>query len=310
MGRRTSKNVNVFNNHSRDNDCAIEAFLLARPLTFHCYRISLSGNDQFRTIRHTKSSQAQSASIQTGHILTLRINGIRHNHLSMHMISGHKHLMQPVTFILCILLAGQLAAQPAPPGEKEGYAQVIAKRAAKIVETLHVKDAAFNSQVQNIIIDQYYNLSITHDARNSQIKAIREGKSELTQTEKDHIARIENTAQQHLTELHKQFLSKLGKLCTPQQIEIIKDGMTYGVLQVTYKAYQDMLPNLTEEQKKQILAWLTEAREQAMDAESSEKKHAVFGKYKGRINNYLSAAGIDMKKAEEEWRERRKSASN
>jgi len=65
-----------------------------------------------------------------------------------------------------------------------------------------------------------------------------------------------------------------------------------------------MLPNLTDAQKKQILDWLTEAREHAMDAESSDKKHAWFGKYKGRINNYLAAAGIDMKKAEKEWQER------
>jgi Spy/CpxP family protein refolding chaperone len=80
--------------------------------------------------------------------------------------------------------------------------------------------------------------------------------------------------------------------------------MTYDVLHVTYTAYQDMLPNLTDAQKKQILDWLTEAREHAMDAESSDKKHAWFGKYKGRINNYLAAAGIDMKKAEKEWQER------
>jgi hypothetical protein len=30
----------------------------------------------------------------------------------------------------------------------------------------------------------------------------------------------------------------------------------------------------------------------------------VFGKYKGRINNYLSAAGYDMKKEGEEWQKR------
>jgi hypothetical protein len=41
-----------------------------------------------------------------------------------------------------------------------------------------------------------------------------------------------------------------------------------------------------------------------MDAESSDKKHAVFGKYKGRINNYLSAEGYDLKKATEEWQQR------
>ena len=80
--------------------------------------------------------------------------------------------------------------------------------------------------------------------------------------------------------------------------------MTYNVLNVTYTAYQDMLPSLTGEQKKQILAWLTEAREHAMDAESSDKKHAWFGKYKGRINNYLAKAGVDMKQAEKEWQQR------
>jgi len=80
--------------------------------------------------------------------------------------------------------------------------------------------------------------------------------------------------------------------------------MTYKVLPLTYNAYLDELPNLTEVQKMQIKAWLTEAREHAIDAESSEKKHAWFGKYKGRINNYLSAQGYDMKKAGEEWQKR------
>ena len=46
-----------------------------------------------------------------------------------------------------------------------------------------------------------------------------------------------------------------------------------------------------------------------MDAGSSEEKHAMFGKYKGRINNYLSAAGYDMKQAEKDLAERQKAAS-
>ena len=41
-----------------------------------------------------------------------------------------------------------------------------------------------------------------------------------------------------------------------------------------------------------------------MDEGSSEKKHGVFGKYKGKINNYLSAAGYDMKKESKAWQER------
>ena len=53
-----------------------------------------------------------------------------------------------------------------------------------------------------------------------------------------------------------------------------------------------------------IMAWLIEARELAIDAESSKKKHEVFGKYKGRINNYLSKRGYDLTKEREGWYER------
>ena len=35
-----------------------------------------------------------------------------------------------------------------------------------------------------------------------------------------------------------------------------------------------------------------------MDRASSKEKHAVFGKYKGRINNYLSKQGYDLKQAQ------------
>ena len=45
-------------------------------------------------------------------------------------------------------------------------------------------------------------------------------------------------------------------------------------------------------------------RELALDAESSKKKHEVFGKYKGRINNYLVKRGYDLKKEREEWYKR------
>jgi hypothetical protein len=59
-----------------------------------------------------------------------------------------------------------------------------------------------------------------------------------------------------------------------------------------------------------MYGWLVEARELAMDEGSSEKKHAVFGKYKGRINNYLSAEGYDMKKEGEDWGKRIQAAKD
>jgi Spy/CpxP family protein refolding chaperone len=135
------------------------------------------------------------------------------------------------------------------------------------------------------------------------IKAIKEQYQDKAEREAA-LAKQNAKVEEQTGKLHKEYLNKLAKHLTPQQIEGVKDGMTYGVLPLTYKAYQEQILTLTEDQKKQILVWLTEAREKAMDAESSDKKHAMFGKYKGKINNYLSAAGYDLKKEGIEWQKR------
>ncbi|MES1223926.1 MAG: DUF3826 domain-containing protein, partial [Bacteroidota bacterium] len=107
-----------------------------------------------------------------------------------------------------------------------------------------------------------------------------------------------------LMQLHSAFIAHLRDNLNDEQVDKVKDGMTYRVFPITYTAYLDMIPSLTAVQKEKIYSWLKEARELAMDAESSDKKHAVFGKYKGRINNYLSAEGYDVKKEGEEWAKR------
>ncbi|WP_207422523.1 DUF3826 domain-containing protein [Desertivirga brevis] len=189
------------------------------------------------------------------------------------------------------------------PSEKE-YRQVVTGRADKIVKGLGLTDTLQAGKVREIIADQYIDLSTIHDARNAKIKEAKQVNKDNKEKAAAEVKKLEAKADKKLAKLHKFFLKKLSKQLNAQQIEGVKNGLTYNVLPNTYQAYQEMLPNLTEEQKKQILAWLTEARERAMDAESSEKKHAWFGKYKGKINNYLSAAGIDMNKEGKAWQER------
>ena len=95
-----------------------------------------------------------------------------------------------------------------------------------------------------------------------------------------------------LKELHKKFLSALAEYLSPEQIEQVKDKMTYGKVQFTFAGYVSQYPNLSEENKAEILRLLKEAREEAMDGGSAGEKTAVFQKYKGKINNYLSKQGI------------------
>ncbi|MBI2510359.1 MAG: DUF3826 domain-containing protein [Opitutae bacterium] len=195
----------------------------------------------------------------------------------------------------CFVLAAALpllvrADAPPPP------APALVQRAEKIVGPLHLNDAAKATRVRDLIARQYDALRPIHQLRDNGLKLAKET-ADKTQAEARRAEVLAKT-DAHLAELHAQFLAALAAELTPEQIDGVKDGMTYGVLPLTFRVYQEMLPNLTAEQKTQILAWLTEAREHAMDANTSEEKHAWFGKYKGRINNYLTKAGYDMKAAE------------
>ena len=198
----------------------------------------------------------------------------------------------------------QAAAQtPAAPETKEAaYTRTITERAAKIVGKIDGLKAKDSVQVRDIIADQYRALNDIYEQQKTRKTALKARPP--TEATKAELAKLETETTAALDKLHPQFLKKLSRRLTPAQVDQVKDGMTYGVLPVTMTAYNDMLPNLTAEQKAQMLAWLTEAREHAMDGGTSEQKHAWFGKYKGRINNYLSAAGIDMNQAGKDWQAR------
>ena len=189
------------------------------------------------------------------------------------------------------------------PDEKAAYIKIITDRSAKIVTTLSIKDSATYKQVLALLVDQYSNINRIQEESKLALAAIKQ-QSITAQESALQVQKQEEKKLAQLQQLHNVFLAGLQKNLNEGQIELVKDGMTYGVLKVTYTAYQDMIPSLTEEQKKKIYEWLIEARELAMDGESSDKKHAIFGKYKGRINNYLSAAGYDLTKERAEWQKR------
>lgn len=189
------------------------------------------------------------------------------------------------------------------------YVKVTNERAQKIVNDLNITDSDKQLVVRDIIAEQYRNLSWVQDGRDAEIDAL--DQTDLSETEKDKvIEKIEAKAQKDIDKLHKKYINALEGQLNEQQVVQVKDGMTYGVVPLTYKGYLDMLPELTEAQKEVIYEHLVEAREYAMDAGSSHQKHWWFGKYKGKINNYLSAQGYDLGKASKEWQARLKAEKN
>jgi hypothetical protein len=225
------------------------------------------------------------------------------------MLIAKKENLKINKFVLLIMaqvLVISVYAQNATSifNQDSNYTLVITKRAEKIVNVLNINDSVKYKRVRNIIVDQYRSLNSIHDGYNAQVKAakLHAGDDKTTLSAKTKL--LDNELEDKLKDLHTMYISQLGKTLTAGQIDMVKDGMTYNILPLTYTAYLDEVPALTEPQKAQIKVWLIEAREHAIDAESSEKKHAIFGKYKGRINNYLSAQGYNMKKEGEEWQKR------
>ena len=168
-------------------------------------------------------------------------------------------------------------------GRDSAYVETIKGRAQKIVDGLQLTDQSQARAVRNIIANRYFLLNDIH--------------AKYDKSQQDAL-------QAELYKHHFELASTLALYLNDDQIEAVKDGMTYGRLKRDYNAQLEMIPTLSDFEKQQILIWLKEAREYAMDAADSKGKHFWFDKYRGRTNNWLSSRGYDLKKEREQWQKR------
>lgn len=212
-----------------------------------------------------------------------------------------KKILAIFVTLLTLGTANAQTVKLASEGRAQDYVNSILSRSKKVTDALSISGTEKGEQVMNIVANRYFELNDIYTERDSLKKAA----SALTgDAKKQAQENAENLKDRKLYRSHFGFISNLSLFLDDAQIETVKDVMTYNVVKVTYEAQCDMIPTLKEEEKVQILAWLKEAREYAIDAESSKKKHETFGKYKGRINNYLSKRGYNLQKEREEWAKR------
>lgn len=207
---------------------------------------------------------------------------------------------------LCWLFANGATAQSVAlksEGLDSQYVETIKARAQKIVNGLQIADAQKAETVRNIIANRYFLLNEIHEQCAKSKRFAKDSIADGKQRQQ-----LMDAAESHrdasLYKHHFEFAATLSLYLADSEVEQVKDGMTYGVVPKTYQAHLEMIPSLKEEEKAQILAWLKEAREFAMDAENSNKKHGWFGKYKGRINNWLTSRGYNLTQERAEWYKR------
>jgi len=184
---------------------------------------------------------------------------------------------------------------PFTEAEREAvYNAAISRRADAILAELELTDTNKVARVHAIVVAQYRALRARDEALDAMFQAL---KRNAPGVESNRPVILQPLSRQ----LHDQFLARLTIELTPEQLEKVKDKMTYNKVQVTYDAYCQIVPNLAEADKAKMLRLLKDAREEAMDGGSADEKSTIFQKYKNQINAYLDARGHNVALALKNW---------
>ncbi len=181
-----------------------------------------------------------------------------------------------------------LAPAKAGASVEAEYERKLDNRCNDILHALALTDTAKAAAVKEILLNHYRALHSWQSSNDKRLEELKKASHAPDATAATAAKAELETLLGTRKELRTAFLAALAKQLTPDQVTLIKDKMTYGKVKLTYTVYCAQNPWFTEEHKAKVLAWLVEAREEAIDGGSSEEKSDIFNKFKGRINNYIS----------------------
>jgi hypothetical protein len=226
-----------------------------------------------------------------------------------------RRIFRRQTLIVALILRSavspdfSIADTTATAEEQAADKLAITERAEQIVTPLKIDDVQKATRIRDLIVAHDRALREIHAACDARIaQAVGRPTDNAIAEAWRSAARKE--ADLRLFPLHRAFVARLEAELTPEQVNQVKDALTDGAVPSAIKRWDKLLPNLTLEQRATIRAKLLEAREYAMDAGSAEERQVWFSKCESHIQNDLSAAGIDIKQAEQGLAEREPAAAN
>ena len=215
--------------------------------------------------------------------------------------------------ILALCLAVLSSVQAQTNATDAAAEKTLDKHVAPVFKALQLNDAAKEDKVREILAAQFAALKTWHEANDAQIKPLWNdfNKARSSQNVTNANAALDKIDAVYATfkPQHDKFLSDLGTVLSPAQVEAVKDALTIGKVKFTYDVYLQIFPALTDTQKAVVLQDLKDAREQAIDCESMPEKSAFFKKYKIEIEDgYLTAQGYDPKQARKDFAAKQKAS--
>ena len=118
---------------------------------------------------------------------------------------------------LCAAPTNEAAPAKSPEEIETAYTQAIEKRVADILAVLELKEPAKTKSLHDVLVAQYRTLRDWHDVNDAKRKAANGAEAEPFKAS--------------LKAVHEKFIAGLSAELTPEQVEQVKDKMTYGKVQ-------------------------------------------------------------------------------
>jgi len=191
------------------------------------------------------------------------------------------------SFLSCALLLGAVNAfaqtkDVVVPGE-------ILSKAKEWVADLNLADAAKKTAAENIIAVHLTTIRDWHNDHPS--STVPDGINPVTGNKLSDLDKQIIADSAIPSTVHKTLMDGLTQNLTPEQVESILDKYTIGKVEFTMKGYKAIVPDLTADEEAKILAFLKQAREQAVDYKNMKEISAIFEIYKTKSEQLLNNNG-------------------
>ena len=166
--------------------------------------------------------------------------------------------------------------------------EILAK-AKEWTSALNLTDAAKKSAVENVIA---VHLTTIRDWHNSHpASTVPDGINPVTGNKLSDLDKQIIADSAMPSTVHQSLMDGLKKNLTPEQVETILDKYTIGKVEFTMRGYKAIVPDLTVDEEAKILAFLKQAREQAVDFKNMKQISAIFEIYKTKSEQMLNNNG-------------------
>jgi len=169
-------------------------------------------------------------------------------------------------------------------------ADLTPRQAAALREVAPKPTAASDAALEKRVRDMVSDLKLNDAAREERLHAV-------LITDLKAVRESHNAGFAPAKNVRQDLNAGLAANLTPEQIDAVKEVLTHGQAKRTFDTYHQIIPELTAEDDKFILAKLNAAREEALDVKNADQLGPIFEPYKTEIEKYITAHHRDWKTA-------------